>query len=180
MNAVHDSVSQQTKEKIEPHFSVKKMPTFITIKPPLGCHARYERISYWSDHLRKVSATFIITRESNKTRPGYHFHAVATMKKKPPKSWFKKNFHFHLTKIGSRRDKKQIPIIPEPPLEVPMPTDLDEVLELLPKIEEFEERQKIQLNRRRKQISAVLDYCLKESPGLPFTDYVCVYRNKVI
>lgn len=173
-------LKEKIKTTIKDAFCVTKMPYFITIKPPFGSNPKYSRISYWYDQLRKVSSTFLITREKNKTFEGYHFHAVARLNKLPSKQWYKKGFHYFLTKVGSsKKVKKNSHHIHEEILHEEFPHSEERLVALMPKILDFEERQNIEENRKKKQIDGVLNYILKENTGLPYEDYIIIIRNKV-
>lgn len=78
-------------------------------------HENYQNIDKVAKHVKKISDTFFLVREKNKKDVGYHYHAILVVKKEPPRSWFRKGVHIHLTKLGrfTQDLKGFVPPIPE-------------------------------------------------------------------
>ncbi len=80
-------------------FVSKPVCYFFTIR---GVKPREQKLSYWSDRLRKISQTFLIVCENDSKGKGKHFHALASLKElSPPKAWFKKGVYINAKRIGN-------------------------------------------------------------------------------
>lgn len=88
-------------------FQTQPRLLFITVKGP----GRYQKIGKISDHIRRVSDTYLIIRETNKQKDGFHFHAVVSTRKDIKPNWYRKGVHIHVQPIGDK--KKRCPVIPE-------------------------------------------------------------------
>lgn len=62
---------------------------------------RCQQIGFVADKCRKVSKTYFIVKEKNKDQPGYHFHALLKLDKKPSRGWYKKNVHMYMKQLGT-------------------------------------------------------------------------------
>lgn len=81
-------------EKHASFFSKKSKLYFITFKSHL---VKWQKIGTISDHMRKVSDNFLVVRESNKQKEGYHFHVLASLKKDFYANWYRKDVHIHVS-----------------------------------------------------------------------------------
>jgi len=143
--------------------------------PPIG------RVS---DRCRKVSSTFLVIRENDKTMGHYHYHAIMLMDKEPPKSWYTKGVHINLQKIGRRNNPVGM-VLP-----LPGPTAQEDA-ELL--AHEPERRPEIELRnldiamerhakkaKRQLNVDKVLAYMTKEYTDrapVRYVDYVYLHKG---
>jgi len=73
---------------------------FLTLR---GHKPREQKLDFAIKMIKKVSATFVLVRERNHRKEGYHFHALLKMKSLPKKAWFKKGLHVNLQVVGGRK-----------------------------------------------------------------------------
>lgn len=79
------------------HFECSKHLYFLTLKGPKDIH---NKIDFTIKKCKKISKTFVIVREPNKTTPGYHFHALIKATEEPPKRWYSKGVHMNMKRVG--------------------------------------------------------------------------------
>lgn len=159
--------------------------TFITLKAPLEKGPRMQSIGWACDHLRKISDNFLVVQESNKKNAGNHFHALALMKKKPHKGWFKKGVHIHLTPVGDLNKKKLSLIDHAPPGKgADFPQSEEEFYQRLEGKDEIDlalERMKVSIRAKRKRqkmkghVDRIISYMTKETK--PYSGKMCLYVN---
>lgn len=163
-------------------FYSKPVLLFITIKAPIG-KASHQRISYWSDRLRKVSDTFLIVSEKNKIGEGLHFHALVAPTIQPfSHTFFLKGVHFNIKRVaeskrGIRLEEEPIEDMEELPIEpVAQPDLVDELIEQQIHLGEAAVKR---ANKRSKyiiQVDNTIRYMMKDDPqyGVNMT----LIRNK--
>ncbi len=79
-----------------------------------GDKPKEQTIGFWSDKIRKISKNFYIVRESNKTKNGYHFHALVALELDDiKKSWFIKHTHINVKTIGDVNPSLTTPSFPD-------------------------------------------------------------------
>lgn len=122
----------------------------------------------WADsRLRLVSDRYLIIRESNNQRAGYHYHAIARFVREPKKIWYRKGIHTDIRKI----DKYELQVGDTPPERMDFsrkeltttlcPEEITE--EIMEKQKEENDLKKLVRNRRRYQhVSRVISYITKE------------------
>lgn len=76
---------------------------FLTLRHP----DEKKGINFVDKLVNKVSKTYIIVRERNKTQEGFHFHAIMKMSSLPKKNWFIKKVHMNIKPIGNH-----VPTVP--------------------------------------------------------------------
>lgn len=82
--------------EVKSHF-MKGDIRFLTLR---GHKAKEQKIGYVNDLLRKISRTYLIVRERNRQKDGYHFHAIVKVVKVPKKTWYRKGVHMNLKRVG--------------------------------------------------------------------------------
>ncbi len=159
----------------------------VTIKSKPDAHVRTQKISYWSDRLRKISKSFYIVREKNKLNNGYHFHAIVSLNEPDiSKGWFKKGIHIHVKTIGNVNGQPLAkPIYPENSEEANHMLYGDEPLSVMDRII-IDEHRRLEQSRKAKHsknkktlhVDSVLAYLNKDRTILSsqFTDYA-YYKN---
>lgn len=84
-------------ETIKPFFLKKTKLYFITIK---GAKKTHWKIDYARKKLRRISDSFVLVREPNVQKEGYHFHALISLTvPEIPKNWYQKGVHFNVQKV---------------------------------------------------------------------------------
>lgn len=180
------------KTLVLPHFPSKCKSYFITIKPPMGAPDKYQKVNFWSDRLRKLSSTYFIVREKNKAFDGYHFHALAVLATLPPKTWYKKGYHYCVRKTGKSETfgtylyqnenhlsitdvqeimARQLDNSPHPDAELS-----DQILTGINLVEQDLEKQ----HKNVYLMGKIIDYCCKEGPLIQYYDYCLVSRGKQV
>lgn len=153
---------------------------FLTVKGP---DAKHNKIGYVNDLCRKISKTYIIVRETNKTTPGNHFHALLRLDKPPPKSWFKKGVHMNLQKVGGvpQGVTYQTPMPGLTQNEISLMYHLDDADVAIAYVEDmiFEKLKKKM--KKATHIEKVLKYCSKDlNMPMQYTDYIYVVKSKQV
>jgi hypothetical protein len=108
---------------------------FLTVKGD----GKYQKMDIVVKLCKKISSTFFLVREKNKIIVGYHYHAIIKLRKPklPPKNWFRKGVHMHISEICP--PKSNIPPIYDTKLDIEnykkeilltSKTELEKVLDL--------------------------------------------------
>lgn len=78
----------------------------LTVKSDLKSYQKLDKIRKMLD---KISKTYVIVREKNKIKNGFHFHALFKSKTSPKRNWFRKGIHINICELGKGRNMTQIP-----------------------------------------------------------------------
>lgn len=153
---------------------------FVTIKPnQKGLKPRMYSVGKWSDHLRKVSDTFLIVRELT---GGPHFHALVSLK---PEKAIKvvKHVHFNIQTVGSctigageSHTDKVVTMMETAGELCDTVEECDAMFASMMLADKAKSKRVTQYLQVKKSdnISRILNYMLKDSPTKQFTDYIMI------
>lgn len=133
----------------------------------------------------RIADTYFIVRENNVKTAGFHYHAVLRLNREPPRNWFKKGIHMHLTKIG-RSDKPCVAVIPDitslKQIEKEILIGQAEPQELEDEVVKRTMERQVQKRKRLSHIERVLLYLLKsfndDNPLVQYRNYQLIVKKK--
>lgn len=153
---------------------------FLTLK---GEEPKYQTLATVQRLCAIIANSYIIVREANKTKDGYHFHALLKVTKEPPKSWFKKGVHMNLKKVGRPQTMEGfVPPVPLPTNREVHEAQRDEVITPEHLEELYFQKAYIKSKReqiKRKNVERILIYMSKElDMPIQYKDYQLVISKK--